>query len=239
MLPPRDDVFPPRDRLSPRVLDGPVGRVVRHARRSYRRSVCSLLLAVGVLVAIGPMPARAGSPATPDAPLPDLCTVAPLAFDDLNAIIERGAATPAAGPTPAQAGRDGVVPAGTGVPADVENEIADVVREYVACQNAGELLRAYALYTDDYLARLFIRQGVWGRAAYDALATPMPDDDREPTAILGVRGVRLLPDGRVGATVTITYASIPMPKTFFFTFVRDGAGWAIDDILGEISFSVP
>lgn len=199
------------------------------------------MTAATLLVACAPDSVLAGSNAapTPDAPPAELCTTAPLAFDDLNVIIEAGAATPVAGPTPSQAGRDGVVPAGTPAPPDVEDGIRAVVREYVACQNAGELLRAYALYTDDYLARLFIRQGVWARAAYDGLATPMPNDDREPTAILDIRAVRVLPDGRVGATVTITYASIPMPKTFFFTFVPDGDGWKIDDILGEISFSVP
>ncbi len=183
----------------------------------------------------------AHSPATPtpDAPLPGLCTAAPLEFDELNAIIERGAATPTTARATPQAGRDGVVPAGTPAPTDVEDAVRAVVREYVACQNAGELLRAYALYTDDYLARLFLRQGLWGRGTYDGLATPMPDDDREPTAIHDIRDVRVLPDGRTGATVTIVYASIPMPKTFFFTFVETADGWAIDDILGEISFSVP
>lgn len=181
------------------------------------------------------------APATPipDVPPPDLCTVEPLAFDELNAIIEDGDATRAAGPTPAQAGRDGVVPSGTPAASDDEDAIRSVVREYVACQNAGQLLRAYALYSDEYLARLFLRQGLWGRAAYDGLATPMPNDAADRSKLHEIRDVRILPDNRVGATVTISYASIPMPKTFFFTFVRIGDGWAIDDILGEISFSVP
>jgi hypothetical protein len=50
-----------------------------------------------------------------------------------------------------------------------------------------------------------------------------------------------LPDGRSGATVTISYPSVPMPKTFFFTFTRagDSGNLLIDGILGEISFSVP
>jgi hypothetical protein len=182
--------------------------------------------------------AHAAATPTPDAPRAVLCTVAPLDFDELNALIERGSSTPVAGAPSARAGRGGVVPAGTPASPDVEAAVRSIVREYVACQNAGELLRAYALYSDDYLARLFIRQGAWGRAAYDGLATPMPDDG-PPTAILGIRDVRVLPDGRIGATVTISYASIPMPKTFFFTFARAGDGWAIDDILGEISFSVP
>jgi hypothetical protein len=39
--------------------------------------------------------------------------------------------------------------------------------------------------------------------------------------------------------VTIEYPLIPVPKTFFFTFVRVHDRWLIDGALGEISFSVP
>lgn len=136
-------------------------------------------------------------------------------------------------------GRGALVPPGDPAPAAAEAAVRGVVRAYVACQNAGELLRAYALYSDAYLGRLFARQGEWDEAAFFGLATPRPNPPDERSAIVEVAGVRLLPDGRVGATVTIAYQSIPMPKTFFFTFVEEGDRWAIDDILGEVSFSVP
>jgi len=54
-----------------------------------------------------------------------------------------------------------------------------------------------------------------------------------------ISDIRLLPDGRLGATVTISYPTIPMPKRFFFYFVRHENGLLIDSVLGEISFSVP
>jgi hypothetical protein len=112
------------------------------------------------------------------------------------------------------------------------------IREWLACQNAGEPLRAWSLFSDGYLYRLLSRQGGLTRAGYDALATPAPATDR--IAILQtIRGQRMLEDGRLGATVTITYPSVPMPKTFFFYFVRDNNRLLIDGILGEISFSVP
>jgi len=67
----------------------------------------------------------------------------------------------------------------------------------------------------------------------------MPADPDERVKILDVADVRVLPDGRVAANVVLEYAGIPMPKRFLMTFVETPDGWRIDDILGEISFSVP
>ncbi|MCC6313332.1 MAG: hypothetical protein IT337_04925, partial [Thermomicrobiales bacterium] len=132
-----------------------------------------------------------------------------------------------------------VVPAGEPTDAATAAGVTATVRELVACFNAGELLRAYGLYTPRYLGSLLSRQAQFGRAAYDSLATPMPANPEERAAILGIENVRVLPDGRIGATVTIAYKVIPMPKRFYFTFARDGDDWRIDGVLGEISFSVP
>ena len=71
-----------------------------------------------------------------------------------------------------------------------------------------------------------------------ALATPAPLT-AATAELQEIRDERLLPDGRLGATVVITYRSVPMPKTFFFYFVEEQSGLVIDGILGEISFSVP
>ena len=57
--------------------------------------------------------------------------------------------------------------------------------------------------------------------------------------ILDIADQRRLPDGRLAANVVLRYQVIPMPKRFLMTFVETPEGWRIDDILGEISFSVP
>jgi hypothetical protein len=133
----------------------------------------------------------------------------------------------------------GVVPGGT--PADPQTEAAltATVAGWLACQNAGEPLRAWSWFTDAYLRRLLDRQGGVSPAAYAALAAPEPAGPNDQAAIAAIRDVRLLPDGRAGATVTLTYSAVPMPKTFFFTFANVDGRWLIDGILGEISFSVP
>ena len=127
-----------------------------------------------------------------------------------------------------------------GVPADAAKAatMKRIVHLWLACQNAGEPLRAWSLFSDGYLYRLISRQGGWSGEAYRALATPAPVAD-EAAVMLAIEAERLLPDGRYGATVTIEYPSVPMPKTFFFFFTEIGGRLLIDGILGEISFSVP
>jgi hypothetical protein len=206
----------------------PFGRRALAARTGALRRAAAATSLVGLVAA--PAVATTAMPATPVAAPP--CE-APLRSEaELAALFATPiAATPA--PTP------GVVPAGT--PADPQTEAAltATVAGWLACQNAGEPLRAWSWFTDAYLRRLLDRQGGVAPAAYAALATPEPAGPNDQAAIAAIRDVRILPDGRAGATVTLTYPAVPMPKTFFFTFARVDGRWLIDGILGEISFSVP
>ena len=144
-------------------------------------------------------------------------------------MLERDIATPAA--------TTGGTTLPTGTPADsvLAAEMEELLRRWLACQNAGDPLRAWSLFSDGYLHRLLSRQDGLGN---DALATPVALTSG-PAIIVEIRGERMLPDGRFGATVTIAYPSVPMPKTFFFFFTREADRLLIDGILGEISFSVP
>lgn len=113
-----------------------------------------------------------------------------------------------------------------------------MVEEWLACQNAGNLFGAWSLFSDAYLYRLISQQPPISEALYQDWATPNPTD--VATAyLLEISGERRLSDGRLGATVWISYASVPMPKQFFFYFVDQDDTLRIDSILGEISFSVP
>jgi hypothetical protein len=93
------------------------------------------------------------------------------------------------------------------------------------------------LFSDGYLYRLLSRQGIPERLDA-ALATPGTDVNGG-AEFVELHGPRVLPDGRFGATVTISYPSVPMPKTFFFYFTEIDGPLVIDGIMGEISFSVP
>ena len=110
--------------------------------------------------------------------------------------------------------------------------------EWLACQNAGEPLRAWSLFSDGYLYRLLSRQGDLTPAGYDALATPEPGGRRVADASDYPRPT---PAGRwaIWCDGDNHVPSVPMPKTFFFYFIEKGDRLLIDGILGEISFSLP
>jgi plastocyanin len=78
--------------------------------------------------------------------------------------------------------------------------VTQTYRELVACLNAGEFLRVYALYTDDYLRRTLADSGM---DLAQLQATPAPDQ-RETTALVGVSEVRQLAGGQITARVETT-----------------------------------
>ncbi len=169
---------------------------------------------------------------SPEAITAEECTVAPRTRQEIAVLLaDPNTATPAA----TTAGQ--TLPAGEPVAAETA-AMEQVVQMWLACQNAGEPLRAWSLFSDGYLFRLLSRQGGPSGEAYRELATPVRVA-AEAAVVLAIEGERLLPDGRLGATVTVSYPSVPMPKRFFFYFIQDDGRLLIDGILGEISFSVP
>jgi hypothetical protein len=192
-----------------------------------------LSLSAAAAISFTPNALAQTAPPTPDIPPSDLCRVTPRSFQDLQSILATPIAIPFASPAPM------TIPEGR--PADPETiaGITATLRELIACFNADDVLRAYTLYTPAYIQRIFSTRDPLTQTDYDALATPHPADADERSAILGISDARVLDDGTVGANVTIRYELIPVPKTFFFTFVREGDRWLIDGALGEISFSVP
>src|SRR3954469_23471483 len=182
---------------------GFVHRIVAFARPAMadtgvcpRKTVLVFVIAgLGWTLTTSALASSDGSP-TPDVPPGSLCTIEAPSLQELNAAI----LTPPAGASPVPMRTPGTVP--EGVPADAETmaAITAVVRELVGCYNAGKLLRVYGLYTDDYLYRLFTRQGGCPRASNDSNATPEPESDpSRHTAILSIADVRLLEDGTAGA----------------------------------------
>lgn len=177
--------------------------------------------------------ATAGAQGTPNARPAEECVVAPRTRQEIDVLLaDPNIATPAA----TTAGQ--TLPAGEPVTVETAAALERVVRTWLACQNAGEPLRAWSLFSDGYLFRLLSRQGGLSGEAYRELATPAPVAD-EAAVVLGIEGERRLPDGRLGATVTVSYPSVPMPKQFFFFFTQVDGRLLIDGILGEISFAVP
>jgi hypothetical protein len=152
------------------------------------------------------------------------CTVEPRTLDDLERIL--ALATPSA-PIERSTGGGHIDPA-----SDTGRGVVHTLETLFACLNAGERLRAYALYTDAYLATILHPGDL------PAVATPQPNDPDELTRIVAM-ALNALPDDRVLATVTLDPALIPVDKIFGFILVPVDGVWKIDAVINEIDFSLP
>ena len=120
---------------------------------------------------------------------------------------ENVAGTPESGANggPPEQGNAGATPTPFAMPeGDVVDEetaaaVSTLYEQLVACLNAGDFLRAYALYTEDYLVRNLSEEAITRLEA-----TPVPSEESTRSEFGGLLDARLLDDGRIGALVTIT-----------------------------------
>ncbi len=170
---------------------------------------------------------------TADAPGPNECTVEPRTLDGLQELADRAnpATRPAAGPPPEK---------GDLVSDADQRAIRTLVRELVACSNAGDTMRRLALYSDGRIIESY------PDGPTDAIrriaGTPFPVLPEERVALLDIANVRELPDGRVAARVTIdnpqfhthgpvTPTANQQQEAATLTFTRDASGrWTIDSV---------
>jgi hypothetical protein len=155
------------------------------------------------------------------------CPVDPISREALNAAIELPAAP-------------FVEPASTGAPVDAGRvrQIVDLVIDLDDCARTGEPLRVWSLYSPAYLARLFQVQGPFDEATYAAYAEPAPSDEHGP-AVQSFQRIWSAGEGLYGVEVIKTYPSVPTPKRLIFWVVETDQGLRIEEITGEISFSLP
>ncbi len=165
--------------------------MVRPARLLAALTVLSMLL-----FAQSAVTAQDATPAAGEVIDPAECQVEPRATEEIQQLV--GTASEGTEATP------GAADAGSmqGEEADeaTVQAVTQTYRELVACLNAGEFLRVYALYTDDYLRRTLTDRGI---DPEQLQATPAPDQ-QETTALVGVSDVRQLTGGQVTARVETT-----------------------------------
>lgn len=162
--------------------------MVRPARLLAALTVLSM-----VLFAHPAVTAQDATPAAGEVIDPAECQVEPRTVEELEQLIGTAGEGEEATPEAAQAGSM------EGEDADeaTVQAVTQTYRELVACLNAGEFLRVYALYTDDYLRRTLADSGM---DLAQLQATPAPDQ-RETTALVGVSEVRQLAGGQITARV--------------------------------------
>ena len=190
------------------------------------------LAALLALALVGP-PLVGAQDATPAAsPIAaDACTVAPRSADELIAIWSAPAATP-----PPGSGAATSTPAPAGEPADAATVagITATARELVACANAGDAARLLALYTDALVAGFGPgpdQAEAEVRAVLAQPPVPVPPEARQ--TLLGVSAVRVLPDGRVAASLAVGDPASPTPPDTHLVFARVGDRWLVAEFSGR------
>jgi hypothetical protein len=165
-----------------------------------------------------------------DVPAPEECLLEPRALPLFPEEAGQRAATPApVVPGPAEPFSP---PAGDPADAETVAAVTATVRAAIACRNAGDLLRAYTLFTDDMLVVLF-----GGPATVDpevrqvAGEGPRPLPAARRLGIVVIRDIVLLPDGRVAAVVE-TATIRRLFRDYLFLVQEPTTGrWLIDEAI--------
>lgn len=184
----------------------------------------TLLLLVTLLAPL-PADAQQTDPSgTPEAPAPSECTVEPRALPllaaDASSTVSPAPSTGSTATPPSQTEGDPAEPA-------VAAGVTATVRESLACRNAGDFSRAYALVTDHFLLHLFGgAETIDPQVAAALEAEPVRVRRGERLHLVAVSEVRVLADGRVGAVVTTSGAGAEWRD--YLIFVQRGDRWLID-----------
>jgi hypothetical protein len=182
------------------------------------------ILIAGLAGSIGTAAQEASPPASPAA---NGCTVAPRPADELIPLWFGPDGTPAATPMPSSpAASEADLPQGEPADADTIAAITAVAQQVIACANAGEYGRWFALFTDHAAAQLGPEPGQTEADARAFLTTPQPVPAGEREAFVDLSDIRVLPDGRVGALLDVEGE----PPTFVY-FVQQDGQWLVDDLI--------
>ena len=220
------------------------------AMRRFSVLFLSIVMLLGTIV-VGGDAVVAGQDATPaagedDFPLvadPALCTVEPRSTEELLDLWFPAEGSPVAEATGAEDEPPTEVTIPVGAPVDDEAVMAGVtatVHEVFSCFEAGDVLRAYALFTDDLARQFGPEPGTPREEAEAFLAGGFPEeatpdgeavggDVPEEFQIVAVTDVMDLADGRVGAFV------VDEEGTAYVIFEQTGDRWLVDEVI-EFSF---
>ena len=192
----------------------------------------------GVMGASAMVPAIAQD-ASPVAGSQVACDVEPRSADELLALwygdADASAATPVAAgeeSTPAEV----TIPLGEPADAETVAGVTETIDQVFACFAAGDVLRAYALFTDDLATQFSPPPGTPREEAEAFLTGGFGEEDEEGTEsdVVAVASVMVLDDGRVSAFVVDRYEAGDAMTYVVFEEV-DGR-WLADEV---VEFPIP
>lgn len=198
-------------------------------------SLFSLTLALFVLVATAVVPTHAQDAtlvAGRDVPEPSECTVEPGTAEEVIALFREVAATPASTTPGAADPPPFVQPEGEPADAETAAAIEAANRELLACTNAYGFLGLVAVSTDDHI-RFVLAYDIASGMTEESIAeflfdTPEPSTPEQSVALVDVRDVTVLEDGRIGAVVVGDEPGVG-DVTLYFIFVEENGHYLLDE----------
>ena len=184
-------------------------------RRIAGWSLCALTLAALLSIVAPGVNAEAGDYADS----PQDCVIEPIVMPQPGDVGDL--ATPSPTPTP--------LVAENGTPADdaVVQAVTERIEVAVACQNAGDVLRMLANFTERWVRDRFVGYDLvfYGRFL-DAAANPEPLPDDQQIELISVSDVLIRDDGSVIAAVTTRMQD--EDQTSLVVLVEEFGAWLID-----------
>ena len=173
------------------------------------------------------LPAIVATP-LPVRPEPEACRIGPRSLPNLQVVAQ----TPVPRVDPAPPIADLLR---TAEPASTETvaAITRTVFEVVACRNAGDDARRFALFTDDGLRSLVapLPEGyTWDPDFADLATPPTAVAVAEQATLLAIDDVLVLPDRRIAARVTVVDGDGATQETLF-VFVLQGQRYLVDAVI--------
>jgi hypothetical protein len=126
----------------------------------------------------------------------------------------------------------------------LRRELVATMREAVACLNTPNTLAFLTFLTDQLLVESIARGGLpsdpMAAGAGTPAATPAPVPPEQYVTLVGVRNLRRLPDGRVGAFVDMTFPNEgPEVQADYIVFRDEEGRWLIDLIISNLETQRP
>jgi hypothetical protein len=167
---------------------------------------------------------RLASRSVPD---PAECDVEPRSL----ASVAQFAGTPETDHVSLPAGKSFTLPPGDPVDRDTAAAITAATRTLVACMNAGDWLRYFALLTDDGMRHYNATFPLTDEALSIVAATPVPVAEPDRIAVVVVLDVRVLADERIGALIELDAPSYlhERREIQFLTFVEEDGRFLLDE----------
>jgi hypothetical protein len=221
-------------------VEGQCVIVQRTTNRPPLMLMAAALAACLLLGSLGPGAAPAAAQATP-APgaaqvEPILCEIEPTTGERFAAALDAAAAAPAS-PGPLERFTLDALPAGEPAGQTEIDALTATVEMALACRNAGDFPRVYALFSDRMIGQLYGGRATVPPETIEVLqVAPRRIRPQFWVNLVELSNASRLPDGRVGAVVVTANATHTFTDYLYFVDV-DGQ-WLIDQAVAISSSPV-